>query len=64
MLFVSEPNYHTKNSFSENLLAIEMRKIKVKMNKTVYLDMSLLDISKTLIMNFGMIILNQSIRTM
>ena len=64
MLLVSEPNYHTKNSFSENLLPIEMRKIKVKMNKTVYLDMSLLDISKTLIMNFGMIILNQSIRTM
>ena len=64
MLLVSEPNYHTKNSFSENLLAIEMRKIKVKMNKTVYLNMSLLDISKTLIMNFGMIILNQSIRTM
>ena len=64
MLLVSEPNYHTKNSFSENLLPIEMRKIKAKMNKTVYLDMSLLDISKTLIMNFGMIILNQSIRTM
>ena len=64
MLLVSEPNYHTKNSFSENLLPIEMRKIKVKMNKTVYLDMSLLDISKTLIMNFGMIILNQSTRTM
>ena len=30
---VSEPNYHTKRHFSENLLAIEMKKAKVKMNK-------------------------------
>ena len=27
---VSEPNYHTTKYFSENLLAIEMKKIKVK----------------------------------
>ena len=27
---VSEPNYHTIKWFSENLLAIEMNKIKVK----------------------------------
>ena len=32
---VSEPNYHTTKHFSENLLAIEMKKIKVKMNKPV-----------------------------
>ena len=32
---VSEPNYHTTKYFSENLLAIEMRKTKVKMNKPV-----------------------------
>ena len=44
---VSEPNYHTAKQFSENFLAIEMKKTKVKMNKTVYLGMSLLDISKT-----------------
>ena len=30
---VSEPNYHTTKWFSENLLAIEIKKIKVKMNK-------------------------------
>ena len=45
---VSEPNYHTTKCFSENLLAIEMRKTKVKMNKPVYLGLSILDISKTL----------------
>ena len=43
---VSEPNYHTTKQFSENLLATKMKKAKVKMNKPVYLGMSILDISK------------------
>ena len=43
---VSEPNYHTIKKLSENLLAIEMKKTKVKMNKLVYLDMPILDIAK------------------
>ena len=43
----SEPNYHTAKYFSENLLATEMKKTKVKMNKPVHLSMSILDISKT-----------------
>ena len=45
---VSEANYHTIKQFSENLLAIEMKKAKVKMNKPLYLGMSIFDISKTL----------------
>ena len=45
----SEPNYHTTKYFSDNLMAIEMKKIAVKMNKPVYLGMSRLDISKTLL---------------
>ena len=49
---VSKPNYHTTKHFSDNLLATEMKKTKVKMNKTVYLGMSVLDISKTLIYEF------------
>ena len=49
---VSEPNYHTTKRFSENLLAAEMKKTKVKMNKPVYLGMSILDISKTLMYKF------------
>ena len=47
---VSEPNYHTTKRFSENLLAIEMKKTKVKMNKPVYLG--ILDISKTFMYKF------------
>ena len=46
---VSEPNYHTTKWFSEKLLAVQVKKIRVKMNKPVYLDLSILKTSKTLI---------------
>ena len=45
---VSEPNYHAAKHFWDNLLATEMKKAKVKMNKPVYLGISILDISKIL----------------
>ena len=45
---VSEPNYHTTKYFSENLLAIEMKKIKLKINKPMYLGLSTLEIRKTI----------------
>ena len=48
----SEPNYRAAKCFSENLMAIEMKKTKVKMNKPIYLGMSILDISKTLMYEF------------
>ena len=38
---VSEPNYHTTKQFSENFLAIEMKKTKVKMNMPKYLGISM-----------------------
>ena len=50
--FVLEPNYHKTKSFSEKKLAIEMKKTKVKMNKPVYLGLSTLEISKTLMYEF------------
>ena len=49
---VSEPNYHTTKYFSENLLAIEIRKTKILMNKPVYLGQAILDISTTLMYEF------------
>ena len=49
---VSEPNYHTSKQFPENLLAIEMKKTKVKINKPVYLGQAILDISKTIMYEF------------
>ena len=49
---VTEPNYHTTKWFSKNLLAIEMKKAKVKMNMPIYLGLSILEISKILIYEF------------
>ena len=43
--FVSKPNYHTKNFFSEKLLTIEKRKEQIFINKPVYLGLSVLEIS-------------------
>ena len=43
---VSKPNYHTTKFFTENLLAIEMKKTQILMNKPVYLDLSILDLSE------------------
>ena len=43
----SEPNYHITKFFTENLLAIEIKKTQITMNKPVYLGLSILDLSKT-----------------
>ena len=47
--FVSELNYHSTKFLTENLLAIKTKKKKsqILMNKHVYLDLSILDVSKT-----------------
>ena len=49
---VSEPNYHTTEFFSQNLLATEMRKAQILMNKSVYLGLLKLDLSKTVMYEF------------
>ena len=49
---VSEANYHSCKKFSDHLMAIEMKKTRVKMNKPLYLGMSLLDVSKTVMYEF------------
>ena len=49
---VSEPNYHTTKFFTEIVLAIEMRKTQIFMNKSVYLGLSILDLSKTAMYQF------------
>ena len=48
----SESNSHTTKYFLENLMAIKKKKTKVKMNNPIYLDMSMLDISKTLMYEY------------
>ena len=52
---VSEPNYHTTKFFTENLLAIEMKKTEILMNKPVHLELFILELSKYYCMGFVMI---------
>ena len=49
---VSEPNFHTMKLIDNNLAIIKMRKVKVKMNKPIYLGLSILDISKITMYEF------------
>ena len=49
---VSEANYHSINYISEDLSTIEMKITKVKMNKPIYLGLSVLEISKLLMYEF------------
>ena len=49
---VSEPNYHTTKFFTENLLAIEMKNAEILMNKSVYLRLSILELSEIVIYEF------------
>ena len=49
---VSEPNYHTMKLISGNLSIIEVKKVKVKMNKPIYLRLSILEISKIIMYAF------------
>ena len=49
---VSEPNYDSCKQFSESLMAIEMRKTEVLMDKPIAVGQAILDISKTLMNEF------------
>ena len=44
---VVESNYYSTKHFTEKLLAIEMKKTQITMNKHFYLGLSMLDLSKT-----------------
>ena len=44
---MSEPNYYSKTFFKKALLAMEMRKTQTLMNKSIYVGLSMLNLSKT-----------------
>ena len=46
---LSQPNYHSHEKFLKHLMAIEIKKTRVKMIKTLCLGMTILDVSKTLL---------------
>ena len=45
-------NFKSATIFSENLVAVHMKRTSIKLNKPIYLGMSILDISKTLMYDF------------
>ena len=49
---VIEPNYYTAKLFTKNLLAIEMKKTQITINKLVYLGLLILDLNKTVMYDF------------
>ncbi|RLU22202.1 hypothetical protein DMN91_006583 [Ooceraea biroi] len=49
---IAKPNFHSRSVFSSNLVAIEMRKLEVKFNKSIYVGMCILDISKVCLYEF------------
>ena len=48
----AKPNFNHCNIFSEDLVAIHIKKTKLVFNKPVYLGMCILDLSKTLMYDF------------
>ena len=49
---MSEPNYQTTKAFSDNLLANEMKKTKMLINKPVYSGLSISQTSKIAMLLF------------
>ena len=49
---VSESNSHSTTFFIEYLLAIEMKKMQILMNKPFYLELSMVELSKILMYEF------------
>ena len=51
-LYASKVNYKNTIRFSDKLLAMDMRRVKVEMNKPVYLGLCILDLSKIVMYEF------------
>ena len=56
---VSEINCHTAKFFTENLLTTEMRKTHILMNKSVYLGLLTLYLSKSIMCEFWYVYVNR-----
>ena len=49
---MSQPNYDVTKNFSNNLLAIEVKRTWILMNKPVNIGLSILEISKIVMYEF------------
>ena len=51
-MYIALPNFHSCAVFEENLVDIQLDRTKIKICKTIYIGLSVLDLSKTLIYRF------------
>ncbi|XP_014478545.1 PREDICTED: uncharacterized protein LOC106746453 [Dinoponera quadriceps] len=49
---IAKPNFYSRSIFTENIIAVELRKLEVKFNKPIYVGMCILDISKVCLYKF------------
>lgn len=49
---IASPNFQSRSIFSENLIAIELKKTQCEFSKPIYIGMSILDISKVCLYDF------------
>ncbi|XP_072746958.1 uncharacterized protein [Anoplolepis gracilipes] len=49
---IAKPNFHSRSVFSENLIAVELRRLEVKFYKPIYVGMCILDVSKMCLYEF------------
>ena len=61
---VLKPNYHTTKKCSNNILATEMKRTQILINKPVYLGLSIVKISKRVMYEFFMIVLSRKNKIM
>ncbi|XP_011705571.1 PREDICTED: uncharacterized protein LOC105460774, partial [Wasmannia auropunctata] len=48
---IAKPNFHSRSVFAENVIAVELRKLKVQFYK-IYVGMCILDVSKVCLYEF------------
>ena len=51
-MYIALPNFHSCAVFEDNLVAIQLARTKIKICKPIYIGLSVLDLSKTLIYRF------------
>jgi hypothetical protein len=51
-ILIAKPNFKNISVFDENLVAVQMNKVKILYNKPVYVGFTVLDLSKTIIYDF------------
>ena len=49
---IAKPNFHSRAIFDENLVAVQLNKTEICLDKPIYVGFSVLDISKTLMYEF------------